>query len=126
MLATSDLIYVCEWNLTDEEKERFKNSNVGDTIHIETEKRPVILQDQESGTVIIPVYTSEYEIARQYHTENYAIENTGWDIAIQLFKSCIKVMGDTSIILDIDSDKCLEIKKERLLDYLKLHNETIF
>lgn len=44
-LASANLIFACKWDITEEEKATFENSNVGDTLHIETEIRPIILVD---------------------------------------------------------------------------------
>lgn len=118
-LKKSTLLYVCEWDLTDEEKAAFENSDVGDTIHIETKTRPVILQDTDTGTAIIPVFTSAYEIKREYRGDEYALESTGWNCALRIFDSCRKVLGDALIVLDLDSDKCLEIDQELIEKYMK-------
>ena len=121
-LESANLIFACEWNLTEEEKAAFESSNVGDIIHIETETRPVILKDAETGEAIIPVYSSIYELNREYHSDKYALENTGWSFALNMFNSCRKILGGAVIILDIDSDKCLEIRQEHIKKYIATYN----
>lgn len=116
-LASSKLIFVCEWNLTEDEKAAFENSNVGDTLHIETEIRPIILEGTTGRKLVIPVYSSEYEIGRMYRGEEYAIQNSSWNYALAAYDACVKVWGDATIILDIDSDKCLEINRDLIEHY---------
>lgn len=118
-MKKSTLLYVCEWDLTDEEKAAFENSDVGDTIHIETKTRPIILQDTDTGTAIIPVFTSAYEIKREYRGDEYALESTRWNCTLRIFDFCRKVLGDALIVLDLDSDKCLEIDQELIEKYMK-------
>ena len=117
-LESADLIFACEWALTEEEKTAFESSNVGDTIHIETEVRPIILVDDVNRIPMIPVYSSEYEISREYRNGEYALQNVSWNYALAAFDSCVKVLGDTMIILDIDSDKYLEIDKETIKRFM--------
>lgn len=118
-LGRANLLFACEWDLTEEEKASFENSNAGDTIHIETEVRPIFLVDDVNRKPIIPVYSSEYEISREYRSEEYALQNASWNYALAAFDSCVKVLGDAMIILDIDSDKCLEISREVIERYRK-------
>lgn len=118
-LNKADLIWVCEWDVTEEEKNALKNSNVGDIIHIESNIRPVILSDKSTQKAIIPVYTSEYEIDRKYRSAEYALETVDWSYTLSLFDSCLKVLGDAMIILDIDSDKCLKINQDIIEQYRK-------
>lgn len=114
ILKDASLFYACEWDISDDEKTAVLQSDVGDTVHIETKTRPVLLRHMDTGEVIIPVYTSEYEIKREYRSDEYALETDGWSYALKLYEVCKDIFGRAVIVLDIDSDKCLEIKLEKI------------
>lgn len=118
-LERADLIFAYEWNLTEEEKMVFENSKINDTLNIETEIRPIILVDDVTRKPMIPVYSSEYEICREYRSEEYVVQNISWNYALATFDSCVKVFGDAMIIFDIDSDKRLEINRDIIERYRK-------
>lgn len=118
-LLEAELFLVCEWDLSDEEKERFLRSNVGDTIHIESQMTPLILWDKNMDAVVIPVYTSVYEIPCKYKTDKFAIQQVTWEYVKALYDAFSKVKGRVVIALDIDSDDFLEISSDKLSMFLK-------
>ena len=119
VLNIATLYYPNRWELTEEELKAMKEAGVGNTFHAETEIEPILLQDPKTGRVIIPVYTSEYEIPKKYHEHPYGLQETGWGYAKVLLDSCNENIGETCIVLDFDSDKYLEINAELIEAYEK-------
>lgn len=122
-LNKATLYYPNRWDLTEEELKAMREAGVGNTFHAETEIEPILLQEPETGRVIIPVYTSEYEIPKKYREHPYGLRETGWGYAKVLLDSSNEYIGESCIVLDFDSDKHLEINAELIEAYDENNSE---
>lgn len=78
-MSEGNLQIPCDWEMTDEEIEDVKSSEIGDEVYIESPAMPVLLESDEEGEVLIPVFTSQYEISAEYR-KKYALAE--WSLPV--------------------------------------------
>ncbi len=118
-----DPVYVLEnWNLTEDEQKQFVDAEIGDTISIETIGMPVLSEDHENKRILIPVYSSDKEIApenkRIYTTANVTLRH----MAVFAIKLSEELNRDVGVILDRDGNKSVlftldMLKKQYDMDF---------
>lgn len=110
-LQNNKLFHVYVWELTEEEKAKFKATEIGKSVYIETPMVPVVLSD-ENERILMPFYTSQYEIGRQYRQELYCNQEESFEYAKLTIKTIKTIEGPIAIILDPDSDDKFIIPEE--------------
>ena len=101
-LRNTQVLLINEWNLNEEDKTKFENANIGDTVDIETEITPLLFINEEDETVLVSIYTSKYEISREHRGKKYCTEEVEFS-CVERFIEALKKQGK-NVWLSIDSD----------------------
>lgn len=107
---------IMEWNLTEEEEDRFRNAEIGDTIHIDTESIPAMWEDDD-GRILVPVYSSENEIDEEHKHEYSLSTRTFAHMARFSCEISKELKRDVAILLDGDGDESVEFSIDVLKEY---------
>ena len=106
-LRNTQVLLINEWNLNEEDKTKFENANIGDTVNIETEIKPLLFINEEDETVLVSIYTSKYEISREHRGKKYCTEEVGFS-RVENFIKALKKQGK-NVWLAIDPDSREEL-----------------
>ena len=123
LLTEYGVKYYCvyDWNLTDEEKIKFENAEIGDDIHIETPMVPVVID--EGDGYFIGMYTDKNEIPEELIKEKTIQYESFESFLISCKASATVLKDDVRLVLNPYSrndEKCVFSMKEIDVLYNKI------
>lgn len=108
LLTEYGVKYYCvyDWDLTDEEKIKFENAEIGDDIHIETPMVPVVID--EGDGYFIGMYTAKSEIPEEFISEK-TVQRQGLETFIINCKASATVLKeDVRLVVNPYSESNVE------------------
>lgn len=113
-LEKDGLVYLEKWDITKEEEDLFIESNIGNTVTIETTPEPFFYMTEEKNKILIPVYTSSLEILNE-RRKVFSTTTVPFSRVRKLQEAIKTVMNiETVLLLDFDSDDRVDIKEEAI------------
>jgi len=102
-LQKSDIWFPMIWELTEEEKKKFENAEIGGDIHIETPRNPAYFQGPDD-TILIYIFSERAEIPKKLWDE-YSFQwcSSAWARAASKAIKTIRY-NEVVIVLDVDTE----------------------
>lgn len=110
-MATLKLLHI--WDITEPEREQFKNADIGSNVHIESPMLPALFQGDDY--IYMFAFTAEERIPLKYKNEFVIEEDSLQEVAQKMHAASLVLSREIRLLVDPFSDAEYELSLDDLI-----------